>query len=347
MRSLLLFLVFLGHSVAFGQNTDSKSGLNLFDYIFFNKGDYAVYEGKFRNKTSIDTIITKAFQVEGTEGFYAWKNDPPSYMIGPNSFLGGISTVKNDSIFFKAVSWEYNLIKVQKEDFKFLFPKTVFIGESFETENKFGKKMTYKIVDTTSIQVKSNNYSGVLIMEKAVHWDNKINRDTIWLAPSIGCVKWKRSTDRIERLIDYGHNESEGEYTGPSGRIYVNSFGAYQWESEMLDSYHVNSDFSTATYNSEGFLIKEEFYGPTGEMGIEYITYEYDADGNLMKELYFYGDNIWVNLYIYENGKLVRSKHKFDVNDADFYKVIEFDHLDPEETDKERYSTRHKMRKAN
>jgi hypothetical protein len=196
-------------------------------------------------------------------------------------------------------------------------------------------------------------YEDCLQIRKTVNWGSSSDIDIIWLAKNIGVVKWKKSTGRVELQEKFISGGDELPQFGEYGKIYLNSKGIQLFESEMLESYKINSDFSTAQYDKSGKLIREDFYGSAGEMGIKFITYEYNADNLLVKELYHYTKSIkveadvksvWLNEYIYDNnGKLIETRYKFDIEDEEWDDTREYDHLDYKDVSELRFSKRHPL----
>jgi len=329
----------------------NKSTVILKEYLFFNENDTRVYECTFRDKKSIDTVIIKTFKIENEVSFYPWENDKQFFFISTNSFLGGTSILRNDSLFFKAVEKESSLIKLTSPELKLLFPNIIEIGQTYSSVNIYDKKVEYKIISKTDITILDIKYNDCIHIRKTEYWDKNKNVDNIWVAKNVGVVKWERSTGRVEQLKQFIPNNSIIKEKTNSGPIYLNSEGKKIYESEMLESYKVNSDFSTAIYNDNGYLIREDFYGITGEMSIKYIIYKYDNDGLLIQELYHYNANlekdsqpnkIWLNEYIYdEMGKLIETRYKFNIEDKEWDDSRKHEHLTQQDVSNLRYSKRH------
>lgn len=336
------------------ENSDSdlnnSETIEIKDYLFFNEGDTRIYECEFNGKNTIDTVIIKGVNIGGEEGFYPWKNDQ-LYFIFSNSFLGGITVVRDGSIYFKEVYEADQIINIVPEDLKILFPASVEFGTIYKTENHFGYKVEYKVIQKESVKILGTKYPDCIKITKTSYWDEKQNVDQIWLAKDVGLIKWKRSTGRVELLQNFKNEVIDKKEQ--SGKIYVNSKGKQVDESELIESNKHNSDFSMAEYDDNGRLIREEFFGTTGEMGIKFITYEYNEKGLLVKELYHYTESIdpekpiksiWLNQYFYnQDDKLIQSKHKFDVNDEDFYDIREYDELPSSDVANLIYSKRHPL----
>lgn len=96
------------------------------------------------------------------------------------------------------------------------------------------------------------------------------------------------------------------------------------------------------SYDSQNRITKEEYFNcdgeiaTTGEMGIRYITYKYNSEGNLIEEIYHYTGVVnpdaepkykWVNEYHYENKQLKMSRYKFDIN-SEKYDYINYFKID-------------------
>jgi len=328
-----------------------QSTVILKEYLFFNENDTRVYECTFGSKESIDTVIIKTFKIENEESFYPWENDKPYFFISPNSFLGGTSILRNDSLFLKAVEKESSLIKLKSLEFKLLFPNIIEIGQTYNSVNIYDKKVEYTIMSKTDITILGTKYNDCIHIRKTEYWDKNKNVDNIWVAKNVGVVKWERSTGRVELLKKYIPNNSFIIEKTNYGPIYLNSEGKKIYESEMLESYRVNSDFSTAIYNDNGYLIREDFYGITGEMSVKYITYKYDNDGLLIQELYHYNasleinsqpNKIWLNEYIYDEvGKLIETRYKFNIEDKEWDDSRKYDRLTQQGVSNLRYSKRH------
>ncbi|MEO9532919.1 MAG: hypothetical protein ABJG68_15310 [Crocinitomicaceae bacterium] len=334
---------------------DAPEQVVLKEYLFFNEDDSRIYQCEFRGKHSVDTVISKKNRINEEFGFYPWEYDPPFFFIYTNSFLGGISIIRNDSVFFKEVEMENQLVNLKSLEIEFLFPPLVETGAIYTTKNLFGRKIEYEIIEITNLSVLDNKYEDCIHIRKTVYYEDSEEVDNAWLAKDIGLVKWQKSTGRIELLQEFIPGIKSVSETAINGKLYFNSQGKQLYESELQESHKTNSDFTTAIYDGDGLLIREDYYGTSGEMGIKFITYEYNQDQFLVKELYHYTGSmkpdaeiksIWLNEYYYdENGLLIETKHKFDVNDMEYYKTKKFEHLKQTEVGDLRHSKRHPMLK--
>lgn len=96
------------------------------------------------------------------------------------------------------------------------------------------------------------------------------------------------------------------------------------------------------SYDSQNRITKEEYFNcddeiaTIGEMGIRYITYKYNLEGNLIEEIYHYTGVVnpdaepkykWVNEYHYENKQLKMSRYKFDIN-SEKYDYVNYFKID-------------------
>ena len=373
----LIYLIFLLNfyscvSNAQTNTNDAKIKVDISNYFFFNEGDKRIYKSQYIPKqiirngvsnnfkdvvTVFDTVIVRTIQINGVNHFYFWENDPPIYYIFTNSYLGGVSSLKKGNLYFSAVSQESDLLNKKEEQLKLLFPKQILSGVDYNTEGIYKTKITYNLLRKETITVENIVYKNSIVMTKTEFFENSKSTDTLWFAPETGLIKWKRSTGRIEVLKQFtpSNDDIKTHSIKEKGKTYINSKGKSVKASELTDAYKFNGDFSTAEYNSDGYLIKEDFWGTTGEMEIDFIIYKYDSNNNLIEELYYYNSHkdskgkiiykIWVNEYIYsKSNKLIESKSKFEINDSDYYEINSYLENDNAEVNKLRYSKRHKIK---
>lgn len=373
----IFLLVIIGSCESKAQSNDvveekSTIEVNINDYIIFNEGDTRIYKcqhippqiitnGVSNNYTDIvttfDTSIIKSIEIDGLKHFYTWENDPPYYNLFFNSILGGLSISKEDGLHFATIDKEGDLLSIPSDSLKLLFPNSIKKGVDYNTLSQYGNTITYRLVDNGEIQIEGIRYINTITVTRTTYYDDSESIDSLWLAPKLGLVRLKKSTGRTENLTSFEPAKDQNKVITEldNGILYTNSSGVVVKESQLTDAYKVEGDYSTPTYNKNGYLVKEDFWGKLGEMGIEYITYNYDEKNNLIEELYYYDSRknssgeivfkIWINQYEYsQSNHLIGSKHKMDSNDAEYYKTNSFREENKVDVSKLLYSKRHKIK---
>lgn len=187
--------------------------VNLTDYFVFNEGDAWIYKCQYIPKhiitngvsnnhkdlvTVYDTSYVKTIEIDGLTHFYFWEYDPSFYFF--NSFLSGLFTIKEDSLYFLSVKKEGDLLEVGKEQLNLLFPKKIKKGVEYNTFDQFDNIIKYRLFDKGSITIEGVKYENTITLTKTIYYDNSENTDSLWMAPKIGLIKLKKSTGRAEVL---------------------------------------------------------------------------------------------------------------------------------------------------
>ena len=329
-------------TVAFGQTITTQ--IDLLKYLNLEEGSHAVYNNtsKYTREKSIDTLRLQSIHTRGKDYFYYVQNKAPMYFVNEH-FIKGPFRIENDSLFYFAVSAEREILSSNAPEQYFL-PRFIDTKKPYLSKNIFQQKVSYQFfkpyvsLDTLGISIQTATFLGS-------------NSDTVYLVLGKGLLSYKMEGNASKNMIKTYYLPEPVKQ--PTGVLYINSSGDTLDRVLLKESYKYQSDFSTAIYNKHGQLIREDFYGTTGDQGVKFIIYTFDKKGRLIKEeLHYTGSyepktliiGIWVNEYYYnKKGQLIESRHKRNASDADYYAIETYLPEGGITANEKRFSQRHAL----
>lgn len=346
MKSIFL-LISIGIA-SFGHAQSDEDTIDISQYLIVSPGITYVFDCVFTQRNTgerievQDTLILKERQNNGDSYFYYWENSPPYFSIFANSFIEGAFRIKNERYEYLPLDYEREVATTEKAPIE-LFPVQIKFETIYRSRSMSDDPVLYYFTN--------QDEDSIILLEKATKYETgTIAIDSIWLKMDLGVIRYLRSTGRNEVLTE--HWRKQPKKIPKSGVIYTNDAGLQLNESELTRGDLLHSEFSTPLYDSDCKLLKETFFGTTGEMGVKYITYEYDG-GLVVRELYHYTGRInpeaqvkyiWINEYsYYPSGNIKSIREKMNSNDDTYYR--EESYLDSEEhtLEEERFSSRHSL----
>ena len=341
-----LFAILLTTHSAWGQGNVNK--IDLLDFLVLTPGATSVYQNQnnFSGESYLDTLELRSIHVREACYYYYVQNTPPMFFVNEN-FIKGAFRISSDSVFYFPVNTEAEILGSTANEY-FLFPRFIDTHDVYSSKNIFQQSVNYQFF----IPAEGDSSLNTKILGLNIKTENFLGMqsDTVLLSKGKGMVLYTLEGKSPKTLHKTFLNE---KISSKTGELYINSFGDSLFEGELPRSYAYQSDFSTATYNRKRRLIREDFFGTTGDQGIKYITYTYDKKGKLIAERLYYTGNydpdaeltgVWINEYYYnEKGQLIESRHKRDEVDESYYAIESYIPEGGITADDKRFSKRHSL----
>jgi len=198
LAALFLLLAVLGCRAASNEAVD---------YLPLQPGTRYHYQARFDGRTELTTLIVRPARLgDGTpvavfiDGVDASLANP---VIGPNGFgLGAYAGEANKLITWPAF-WLRELDALDRDDGAPLLPDALRAGTSLQlagSDTRGSVSMTFR--EIADVDVRAGHFQGCAVIDIEERWPSGARYEsTVWLAPGVGMVRWKRSTGRIDELL--------------------------------------------------------------------------------------------------------------------------------------------------
>lgn len=164
------------------------------------------YRGFFDSKEDSSMIKIRKKNIKGgCEAYYFDEINKSSSIIGHNMFGLGVYLKQDDKIYTIEAFWKADTSKIHCMQKQLLLPDSIKIpGEVKFLGDQSNPIYSLSIADIEDVDVpagKFNNCAKIKINSKWASGREYV--EYVWLAKNIGLIKWRKSTGRIEVLVDY------------------------------------------------------------------------------------------------------------------------------------------------
>ncbi len=166
-----------------------------------------VYRGTVDHSVYVDTIVTQAFSLEGKQAYYfvpIGRKDEEEALIermatGLGLFLEEENKLKTVPALSRDALPDASL--ATRETMLAYPPKK---GDRAEFGGRDGTwRHALTVVGLEDVRVPAGRFRHCLKLRTEELDEDEDNTGFVWLAPSVGVVRWERTTGRVDELVSY------------------------------------------------------------------------------------------------------------------------------------------------